>query len=208
MTRPQQEGYLAALKQAVQNLQKLDPYQAAYMAGCDYHVDESGGHFLVPFFGQQYTVAFPEITVLGANGAEADITTRLLILHYLIHADGVLPADHWIAYRELPDGRIYDAAFQKRSPARLVQAYGTDAKGFAAAAQALGGERIQFGDAAYRFRLLPRLAMAVILHLGDEEFAPAVSVLFDAAAGHYLPTEDLAVLGGMLAGRLIKAGNE
>jgi hypothetical protein len=208
MTRSQQEGYLAALEQAVQNLQKLDPYQSAYMAGCDYHLDEAGGHFVVPFFAQQYTVTFPRIAVVSAAGAEADITTRLLILHYLIHADGVPPADDWIAFRELPDGRIYDAAFQKRSPARLAQTYGTDVKGFAAAAQALGGERIRFGDAAYRFRLLPRLAMAVILHLGDDEFAPRVNVVFDAAAGHYLPTEDLAVLGGMLAGRLIKAGNE
>ena len=208
MTRPREEGYLEALEQAKQRLQKLDPYQAAYMAGCDYHLDEAGGHFVVPFFGEQYTVTFPKIAVHGASGAEADITTRLLVLHYLIHADGVPPADHWIAYRELPDGRIYDAAFQKRSPARIAQAYGTDAKGFAAAAEALGGERIQFGDVAYRFRLLPRLAMAIILHLGDEEFAPAVNVLFDAVAGHYLPAEDLAVLGGMLAGKLIKAGNQ
>jgi hypothetical protein len=207
MTRPREEGYLAALKQAVQNLQKLDPYQSAYMAGCDYHLDEAGGHFVVPFFGHEYAVTFPKSAVLSTGGAEADITTRLLILHYLIHADGVPPADHWIAFRELPDGRIYDAAFQKRSPVRIAQAYGTDAKGFAAAAEALRGEHIQFGDAAYRFRLLPRLIMAVILHLGDDEFAPRVNVVFDAAAGHYLPTEDLAVLGGMLAGRLIKAGN-
>ena len=48
MTRPQQEGYLTALKQAVQRLQKLDPYRAAYMAGCDYHLEEGGGHFVVP----------------------------------------------------------------------------------------------------------------------------------------------------------------
>jgi hypothetical protein len=208
MTRSREEGYLAALQKAIHELQKLDPYQSAYTAGCDYHLDEAGGHFVVPFFGQQYAVAFPKIAVLSALGAEADITTRLLVLHYLIHADGVPPADHWIAFRELPDGRIYDAAFQKRSPVRLAQEYGTDAKGFAAAALALGGESIQFGDVAYRFRLLPRLAMAVILHLGDEEFAPTVNVLFDAAAGHYLPTEDLAVLGGVLATKLIKAGNQ
>lgn len=208
MTRPQEEGHLAALKQAVQTLQKMDPYQAAYMAGCNYHADEAGGHFVVPFFGQEYAVTVPKAAVHITGGAEADITTRLLVLHYLIHADGVLPADHWIAFRELPDGRIYDTAFHKRSPVRLVQAYGADAKGFAAAAEALGGEPIEFGNAAYRFRLFPRLAMAVILYLGDEEFAPRVNVLFDAAAGHYLPTEDLAVLGGMLASRLIKAGNQ
>ncbi len=207
MTRPQQEGYLTALKQAIQRLQKLDPYQAAYMAGCDYRPDKEGGRFVVPFFGQPHEVTFPKIAVLNASGAEADITTRLLVLHYLIHADGVQPADAWISFRELPDGRVYDAAFQKRSPLRIAQTYGTDPRGFAAAAESLGGERIQFGDAAYRFRLLPRVAMAVILHLGDDEFAPAANVVFDAAAGHYLPTEDLAVLGGVLAGRLIKAGN-
>ena len=59
-----------------------------------------------------------------------------------------------------------------------------------------------------RFRLLPRIHMAVILYVGDEEFGPRVNVLFDRAASHYLPIEDLAVLGGMLASRLIKAGNE
>jgi len=67
------------------------------------------------------------------------------------------------------------------------------------------GERLTFGDASYMFRLLPRLRMAVILHYGDDEFPPTVKVLFDAAAGHYLPTEDLSVLGGILASRLIKA---
>ena len=207
MTHSREEGYREALKQAVQRLQKMDPYEAAYKAGCEYRPEEGGGYYTVPFFGQPYSVSFPKIAVRSASGAEADITTCLLILHYLIHAEGVPPADHWIAFRELPDGRVYDAAFLKRSPARLVQAYGTDVKGFAAAAQALGGERIAFGDAAFRFRLLPRLIMAAILHLGDEEFAPSANVVFDAAAGHYLPTEDLAVLGGMLAARLIKAGN-
>jgi len=41
------------------------------------------------------------------------------------------------------------------------------------------------------------------VYLGDEELPPAVRLLYDASAGHYLPTEDLAVLGGMLVGRLI-----
>lgn len=207
MTRSREEAYLAALEQAIHKLQKLEPYQAAYMAGCDYHLDETGGHFVVPFFGQEYKVTFPHIAVHSATGQQADVTTSLIVLHYLIQADGVPPADHWIAFRELPDGRVYDSAFQKRAPLRVLQAYGSDAKAFSAAARALGGEPIQFGDAAFRFRLLPRLAMAVILYLGDEEFAPRVSMLFDAAAGHYLPTEDLAVLGGMLASKLVKAGN-
>jgi hypothetical protein len=32
-----------------------------------------------------------------------------------------------------------------------------------------------------------------------------VNILFDSAAGHYLPTEDLSAVGGMLSGRLLRA---
>jgi hypothetical protein len=53
-------------------------------------------------------------------------------------------------------------------------------------------------------RVLPLVWLAVVLNLSDEEFPANVNVLFDGAASHYLPTEDLAVLGGIVAGRLIK----
>ncbi|MBM4467033.1 MAG: DUF3786 domain-containing protein, partial [Chloroflexi bacterium] len=83
-----------------------------------------------------------------------------------------------------------------------------DLDGFVAAAEALGGERLTYGDASFLFPMFPRLRLAVVLYLADEEFPASANVLFDAAAGHYLPTEDLAVLGGMLTGRLIKSSGE
>jgi hypothetical protein len=207
MTHSREDTYLIAFRQAQAALQKLDPFQVAYRAACEIVQERDVASIAVRYFGEDYRVSHPRMVVLDSAGHEPDITTRLIILHYLIHADGTPPADHWFAYRELPDGRIYDLAFQKRSSSRLAQVYGADARGFAAAAELLGGEKLTFGDASYSFRVLPRLLMAVILHLGDEEFGPAVNVVFDAAAGHYLPAEDLAILGGILASRLIKAGN-
>jgi len=206
MLRSREKGFLGALQKARQDLQKLDPYTVSFKAACDFRPNDGGGRFLIRFFGQDYVVQLPELSVRTDDGQEPDIATRLIILHYLIHADGAPPADHWIAFRELPNGRVYDSAFQGRSSLRLVRAYGMDEKGFVAAAQALGGDRLTFGDASFMFRLLPRVSMAVIVRFGDEEFGPNVTVLFDAAAGHYLPIEDLAVLGGVLASRLIKAG--
>jgi len=209
MVRPRSrvETYEDALLKAVQDLQKLDPYKAGFSAGCDVVAAGEANRIAVRFFGEDYVVTHPQVSVRNTAGQEPDVSTRLIILHYLIHAEGTSPADHWISFRELPDGLVYDPAFQRRSSQRLVQEYGTDVKGFVQACEVLGGERLSFGDASYMFRLLPRLRMAVILHYGDEEFPPAVKVLFDAAAGHYLPTEDLAVLGGILASTLIKAGN-
>ena len=214
MRHTREETYEVALAKAQGDLRKLDPYETAYKAGCNYSAvgeagtpsrSSGGGQFSVPFFGAEHTVVAPAMSVHAAGGPEPDISTRLILLHYLIHADGTPPADHWAAFRELPNALVYDPAFQGRSSLRLVHEYGHDPKGFAAAAENLGGEKLAFGDVSYLFRVLPRLRMAVILHVGDEEFGPAVNVLFDAAAGHYLPTEDLAVLGGLLASKLIKA---
>ena len=208
MTQPREKGHQAALNKAHQELSKLDPYKAAFKAGCDLQSDEQGRQCSVRFLGQDYAVSFPKITVRTAAGKESDPATRLIILHYLIHADGTPPADHWISFRELPDGLVYYPAFQGRTSQRLTREYGMDARAFSAAAEALGGEKLTFGDASYMFRALPRIRMAVILYVGDEEFGPRVNVLFDASASHYLPIEDLAVLGGMLASKLIEAGGQ
>jgi hypothetical protein len=102
----------------------------------------------------------------------------------------------------------YDGAFQGRANQRLARTFGTRKEAFEAAARAMGGEPLSFGDASYSFRVFPRVWMAAVLYLADEEFPATANVLFDGATSHYLPTEDLAVLGGMLASRLSKAAGK
>jgi hypothetical protein len=183
-------------------LAQLDPEAAARQAAVNYEA----GYFELPFFGSLYHVHWPSAEIKRAAQPEAaDITSRILLLHYLLTADGRPPADHWIAFRNLDGGLGYEAAFQGRANRRLAHAFGHDLPAFEAAARALGGERLAFGDASFLFRTLPRVWLAVVLYLADDEFPANANVLFDASANHYLPTEDLAILGGMLAGRLVKA---
>lgn len=205
--RTPEETYGPALQKARQDLAQRAPHLVAARASVVYRrlTDESG-EFDVPFWGQQLIVTFPEGKVTQTDRKESPpIAEQILILHYLLTADGVPMANHWLAFRELPGGMGYAPAFQGRADNRLKQTFGHDAEGFHRAAKALGGEPISFGDAAYLFRIFSKLWLAAVLYLADEEFGASASVLFDGAASHYLPTEDLAVIGGMLAGRLIKA---
>jgi hypothetical protein len=206
--RTPEETYGPALDKAVGELQSLDPWLVALRSDTKYTgLTEASGQIEVKFRRKHYVIFYPEISVEEVEtGQEPPIAIRILILHYLINADGTPLADSWVAFRELPDGRVYDAAFRRRANLRLAQAFGNDLDGFVAAAEVLGGERLTYGDAAFLFPIFPRLRLAAVLYLADEEFPASANVLFDAAADHYLPTEDLAVLGGMLAGRLIKAG--
>ena len=176
-----------------------DPARCAAQAGCDTTPDG----VTVPFFGQPHLVTHSEDDV-SAGGAPAHVAVSILLLHYLLRADGTPPAGEWCAFRELPDGLFYAASFAQRAEAPLAQALGTGGlEVLRAAAAAAGGLQLDLADAAFSFQALPRLALAVLVWDGDEEFPAQASVVFDANAGHYLPAEDLAGLGGLLARRLI-----
>lgn len=198
--------FRAALEEASMEWAAADPARLATQAGC--RLAEAG--VVVPFFGVSHLVTHPAAEVT-AVGEAVPTAVRILLLHYLLHADGTPLAHDWCAFRDLPDGMFYAQAFAERGEKPLAAAFGgpaePDAVGglgrFRAAAAALDGEPLALGDAAYAFQVLPRLRVAVILWAGDDEFPAQASMLFDAAAGHYLPAEDLAGLGGLLARRLV-----
>lgn len=144
---PPEATYAAALQKARQDLACLDPHRSAHHAGVSFEANQgSDGHFRVPFFGAAYRVYWPSGQVeLVADPSKPDVASRILLLHYLITADGTPQQDRWIAFRNLPGGMGYDAAFQQRTSRRLSHTFGTNKDGFEAAARRLAGEQLAFG---------------------------------------------------------------
>jgi hypothetical protein len=151
----------------------------------------------------------PDLCVRHAN-AQAILTdfTQALLLTYLATADGTMPTDKWVTYRDLPDGMFYAQAFRGYAELRLVRELG--AGGIAAFRRGmgrLGGQPILLGsgkgNAAYAVQVLPRVRLAAVYWLGDEDFPSQASVLFQETAAHYLSTDGLAVLGSHLVNRII-----
>ncbi len=193
-----------ALRKALGDLRSLDPYRVAARAGATVARTAQGLALTLPYYGRDLVLAWPSGEVLAA-ARPLFRAAHLVVLHYLICADGTPLADRWLSFRELPDGRVYDAAFRKRACVPLIARFGARPEALAAAAQALGGQRLTFGDASFMFPVLPRVRAAVVLYLGDDEFPADVGMLFDASLRHYLPIEDVAVLGGLLAAELLRA---
>lgn len=208
--RTPEQTYGPALGKAQLTFRQLQPHETGARAGVVYETtDTPSGLFRILFLGNTHLVHWPGGTVQRAADHEgADIATQILLLHYLLNADGKPVKGEWISFRNLPGGLGYDAAFRRRAGLRLAHAFGTNRRAFETAAQAVGGEKLAFGDASFLFRALPRVWLAVVLNLADDEFPADANVLFDATASHYLPTEDLAVLGSMLAGLLINAAQD
>lgn len=194
-----------ALAEARRAWAAADPQQQAGRAGCEWTADG----VLVPFFGRTHLVTHPDGEV-SVDGRAVHASVAILLLHYLGRADGAPEVGEWRTFRELPDGLFYAASFAQRAEAPVAQAFGgatgpDPLTAFRAAAAALGGEPLDLADASVAFRALPRLRLAVLLWLGDEDMPGEARLVFDAAAGHYLPAEDLAGLGEVLARRLLQA---
>lgn len=190
-------AYDIALEKALAEFAAIKPYVAAAKSGADF----SGGTFKIRFFNQDILLSHPAGEIVEAGPPKAPIPSwlRIVLLHYLVQADGTAIADHWITYRQLPGAVFFEKRFVSMAIGPLTRAFGRDLEGFKRAGAALGGEPItRTGDAGFRFLALPRIPMACILYLGDEEVQPSVNVLFDASAPAYLPTEDLSILGSYL----------
>jgi len=156
--------------------------------------------------GDSYSIRLPEFAVYSSKGTVCPEESQILFLDYLVRGDGTAPVGQWIGFQELPDGMFYRQAFQGYSGEQLVADLRGDVEAFHRAARSLEGEPVDLGDAAYAFAALPHVPLAVVWWAGDDEFPANATVLFDACAKHYLPTDGLAILGRMLCRVLAKAG--
>ena len=129
---------------------------------------------------------------------------QLLVLHYLASTDDLPARIDFVTYKNLPNGMFYYSAFRRNGPAAILAQYGASPERIVPAAEALGGRRSTYGDVSVELDILPRVAVAIALFRGDDEFPPEVSLLFKNDIACYLPLEDISLLAGVVARKLIK----
>lgn len=156
----------------------------------------------VKFLADEYTVDFQEKKVLSlACNALAKDTTVILILHYLVRKLEGLPAvtGEWITFKELSEIEGYYPAFRSRAIAPLIRKYGHHPDGILDALERLPAKRVEQGDIGIVVEAFLGLPVLITLWRGDEEFGPEVNMLFDRSITRIFCTEDVVVLGGIVA---------
>jgi hypothetical protein len=196
-------GYEAAYHKARKGLEGINPYVVASMSGASFE----DGKFIISFFNRSFFIHYPVVKVEEVSSdTPLPQWLEILLMHYLLTADGTPVSDMWINYRHLPGAQLFERRFDKMAIGRLTRTFGDDVERFRRACLSIGGIPMsRSGDAAFRFLALPKIPIGCVLYLGDEDVHPSVVVLFDSAASHYLPTEDLSLLGTYLATSLIKS---
>jgi hypothetical protein len=164
----------------------------------------TGSGFRFAFWGQPIHLAYPELRV-SIVGSEKEMPGfhQTMVLYYFATCDGAPLSGNWVSFADLPDGRMYNTAFQGYTGRELVKRLGLDIDSFRRACQKSRGEPVGQGDAAYRFLALPRVPLLAVYWLGDEDFPSNCQILFDASASHCLPTDACALLGSALTRKLL-----
>jgi hypothetical protein len=182
------------LEIAQSKLGDSDPQSIARAAAVRY--DAATREFNVPYLNQEHRVRYPSGEVYLPQGGEAPIVNKILILHYLEHAEEAPLRHKWISFKEIPGGQIYINPFYNRAIRPLIKLFGGDPQGLILAGSALGGKKESLGDASVAVPVFPMVPVAYVIWAGDEEFDPSGNILFDESAPHYLPLEDYAVIAG------------
>ncbi len=205
MGLPKQEGYRQAVEIACGKLKEEDLTRQAENGGFSFSPEEG---IEITFFGKTYHIDPESCDFSSPDESVISLVTKGVILHYILEADGFPLAKKFVTYGEIPGGMTYAGVFRRRVILPFLGAFGEDLEGFKKASVALNGVPALLGDAAYTFQIFPRVPVTVVLWAGDEEFPASAKMLFDASIDHYLPLEDVVVMGEMIVGRLKAAATE
>jgi hypothetical protein len=132
----------------------------------------------------------------------------LVLVLYLLRAQEIPLAGRQQTDKDLPGGETFFRGPHELSRRPVLKRFGRDADGFRRAAESLGGARLDFGEAAYRFTALPRIPVDYILWPEDDEFPARLTILFDASVSRHLPLDVLWALVHLTTRRLAEAGSE
>ncbi len=203
MELSKQKNYQQSFDLACASIKGMNLEERARKAGADYEKRKDGEKIVIHFFSEPYHIQFPQIEFSSPSKKVVSLVTRILLLHYLIRADGNPLTGKWVAYKDIPGGLLYAGVFARRVTEPLQRKFGKSAKLFRETGIQSRGEIVNIGDASFILHAFHYVPLQYVLWEGDEEFPPSVQLLFDASVDHYLTLEDIVVLGQVTTGRLI-----
>lgn len=162
---------------------------------------------LVDFFGEAYKIE-NQGKLITRSGEETKIGEKILILHYLITADGGPLSRDEITFENVPGGQFYYPTYKARTIDYLVRVFSKGLKddGFIKATEQLGGRVVEHagGMVKAKFLAFAHVPIVLIMWVGDKETGSSFQILYDSSITHCLSLEDIVVVTEQLVHRLAR----
>lgn len=171
-------------QKAWRELLDADPGEVAKRSLAEY-IPATGEYSLVAL-GETYLVnpAAKSIKNISNPGRKYEHFLNLSIPIYLTQARDVPVSGELV--KELKGGEFFFRGSHTLPLEAVSRKYASDRELFLEAGRAMGGDPFKGGDAAFSFNFFPRVAMAFVLWMEDDEFPARATLLFDANADKHM----------------------
>jgi hypothetical protein len=146
-------------------------------------VDADSGRLCIRFLNRDILVDTRQRCLLERREQHLEIQSiallELTVLEYLTRVERLYPMRReMIGVDDLAENHYFHGRGRLRTSSLLAR-YGDDPKGLVAVGRHLGGHQETMADVAIRLNPFPRIPVFYLLWLGNVEFPPRISILFD-----------------------------
>ncbi len=168
---------------------------------------QGSGDVLLPFLNKELLVDTKNRCIYRHDDDNwqkiEDPLLELICILYLLNAGPGHLSQDMVGVKELKSAHFFTGPHELRiNP--LLELYGSDLESFKTAAERIGGEPLNMADVAYRFFVFPKVPLHYLFWMGDDEFQPRLSVLFDRSIEQHLAPDAIWGLVNLLSNFLLK----
>lgn len=198
-----------AIKLAEKNISILLKNKAELLHACDYcGAVLKNDCIVLKYLDIDYTVYFDY--KLKITPESLSYLERIYLLHYLnSYTNKKLPGlkNKFVSYNNLSGGMFYYSAFRKNGPAKILKNFGKEPDKLLSAVYEIGGKKAVYNDISVKINVFPKIDLIIIMYMEDDEFPPEVKFLFNYDITNYLCLEDISLMSGVIAEKLISVLN-
>ncbi|MFH1231614.1 MAG: DUF3786 domain-containing protein [Planctomycetota bacterium] len=195
MKTPYENSYKLACDEFSElNLEDVAFNSSARMEGDAIYIDFLSETFIVKDGGKEITTS---------SGREVKINEKILLLHYLITADGAPLQREEITLENIPGASFYYPTYKARTIDLIINKFALASSGFIASAKNMGFNPVKEGELnRLRSLVLPNVLISFVFWSED---LSNLKILYDKNITHYLPLEDIIILTELVSHRIIKS---
>ena len=118
----------------------------------------------------------------------------LFIIYYLLRAKEINLSGEWVSEKDLPGGSTFFRGPHNIPTDLICDRFHNDIESFKKRCEQLRGTAVDMGDAAFTFRIAPRIPVTVLYWMGDEDFPPEAKILYDRSITEHLSLDIIFTL--------------
>ena len=188
-------------------LAQTNPEDVCRHALCDYDPMTKG--YRISVWGEAFGIYPREFKIIRLQDDKQKVSRLLglFIVYYLVRSKDIGISKEWISEKDIPGGPTFFRGPHKIPTHIIENRYENNIKEFKEKCEKLQGIPLNMADAAYEFRIAPRIPVAVQFWDGDEDFPAESKILFDKTIIEHLSPDIIFCLAVEICNKIGKTGN-